>query len=133
MRLSGRTSRAKPAERTTGARSSPSRTSKQARRLNSGVKIWAAGRYAPAAVLTNQDLEKILDPSDEWIVTRTGMQRRHIAAADEATSDLCIAAAHDALSRTTLQPSDIDCYIVATVTPDYPFPATACIVASKLG
>jgi 3-oxoacyl-[acyl-carrier-protein] synthase-3 len=98
-----------------------------------GVKISAVGHYAPAALLTNQDLEKVLDTSDEWIASRTGMKRRHIAAPDEATSDLCFAAAQHALSKTTLTPSDIDCYIVATATPDYAFPATACIVASRLG
>jgi 3-oxoacyl-[acyl-carrier-protein] synthase-3 len=75
----------------------------------------------------------MLDTSDEWITTRTGMKRRHIAAPDEATSDLAIGAARDALARTSLQPSDIDCYVVATATPDFLFPATACIVASKLG
>ncbi len=98
-----------------------------------GVKISAVGHYAPAAILTNEDLEKVLDTSDEWITTRTGMKRRHIAAQDEATSDLCIAAAQNALSKTTLASSDIDCYIVATSTPDYAFPATACIVAARLG
>ena len=97
-----------------------------------GVKISAVGHYAPAAILTNEDLEKTLDTSDEWITTRTGMKRRHIAAADEATSDLCIAAARNALKNGNLSSTDIDCFIVATATPDYPFPATACIVASKL-
>lgn len=75
----------------------------------------------------------MLDTSDEWITTRTGMKRRHISAPEQATSDLAIAAARQALGNAGLQPGDIDCYIVATVTPDYPFPATACIVASKLG
>ncbi|HET9392826.1 MAG TPA: beta-ketoacyl-ACP synthase III [Candidatus Rubrimentiphilum sp.] len=93
----------------------------------------AVGHYAPPGLLTNQDLEKVLDTSDEWIASRTGMKRRHIAAPDQATSDLCIAAAKNALGKTTLKPSDIDCFIVATATPDYPFPATACIVASSLG
>jgi 3-oxoacyl-[acyl-carrier-protein] synthase-3 len=91
------------------------------------------GHYAPAAILTNEDLEKVLDTSDEWITSRTGMKRRHVSAPGEATSDLAMAAARHALESASLQPSDIDCYIVATVTPDYPFPATACIVASKLG
>ncbi len=91
------------------------------------------GRYVPERVLTNEDLEKILDTSDEWITTRTGMKRRHIAAPDQATSDLAIFAAQDALARASLKPTDIDCYIVATATPDFLFPATACIVASKLG
>jgi 3-oxoacyl-[acyl-carrier-protein] synthase-3 len=98
-----------------------------------GVRIVSAGHYAPAKVLTNADLEKILDTSDEWITTRTGMKRRHIAAPDEATSDLALAAAKDALSRAALKPKQIDCIAVATVTPDYLFPATGCIVASKLG
>lgn len=75
----------------------------------------------------------MLDTSDEWITTRTGMKRRHVSAPEEATSDLAIIAARIALERAKLQPADIDCYVVATVTPDFPFPATACIVASKLG
>ena len=98
-----------------------------------GVKIVAVGHYAPEAILTNEDLEKVLDTSDEWITTRTGMKRRHIAAPGQATSDLAIAAARSALAKTALTPQDIDCFIVATVTPDFIFPATACIVASKLG
>lgn len=93
----------------------------------------AVAHYAPDAILTNQDLEKVLDTSDEWIVTRTGMKRRHIADAAQATSDLALAAAGKALRRSGLTASQIDCFIVATVTPDFPFPATACIVASKLG
>ena len=98
-----------------------------------GVKISAVGHYAPAAILTNEDLEKTLDTSDEWITTRTGMKRRHIAAPDQAMSDLCIAAARDALQNGKIATADIDCFIVATSTPDYPFPATACIVAAQLG
>ena len=98
-----------------------------------GVKIAAVGHYAPTGILTNEDLEKVLDTTDEWITTRTGMKRRHVAKPEEATSDLAIAAAREALAKTNLSPADIDCYIVATVTPDFIFPATACIVASKLG
>ena len=98
-----------------------------------GVKISAVGHYAPAAILTNEDLEKTLDTSDEWITTRTGMKRRHIAAPDQATSDLCIAAARDALANGKIAAADIDCFIIATSTPDYQFPATACIVAAQLG
>ena len=100
---------------------------------STGVKILAVGHYAPPGVLTNEDLEKVLDTSDEWITTRTGMKRRHSSAAQQATSDLAIAAAKTALQHAGLSASDVDCYIVATVTPDFPFPATACIVASKLG
>jgi 3-oxoacyl-[acyl-carrier-protein] synthase-3 len=98
-----------------------------------GVKIVAVGHYAPAGILSNEDLEKVLDTSDEWITTRTGMKRRHVASEAEATSDLAIAAARRALEKTALTPADIDCYVVATVTPDFPFPATACILAAKLG
>jgi 3-oxoacyl-[acyl-carrier-protein] synthase-3 len=98
-----------------------------------GVKIVAVGHYAPSGILSNEDLEKVLDTSDEWITTRTGMKRRHVAGEAQATSDLAIAAARSALAKTSLTPADIDCYVVATVTPDYPFPATACIVAAKLG
>ena len=98
-----------------------------------GAKIVAVAHYAPDGLLTNEDLEKVLDTSDEWITTRTGMKRRHVAAAQQATSDLAIVAARKALAKTSLTPADIDCYIVATVTPDYIFPATSCIVASKLG
>ncbi|MFN2527484.1 MAG: beta-ketoacyl-ACP synthase III [Candidatus Baltobacteraceae bacterium] len=91
------------------------------------------GHYAPAAILTNEDLEKVLDTSDEWITSRTGMKRRHVSAPGEATSDLALAAARHALESANLRADEVDCYIVATVTPDFPFPATACIVASKLG
>lgn len=100
---------------------------------HTGVKIAAVGHYAPDGILTNEDLEKVLDTSDEWIVTRTGMKRRHVSSETQATSDLAIAAARNALAKTSLTPADIDCYVVATVTPDYPFPATACIVAAQLG
>ena len=75
----------------------------------------------------------MLDTNDEWITTRTGMKRRHIAGPDEHTSDLAIGAARHALANAKLTASEIDCYIVATSTPDYPFPATACIVAAALG
>ncbi|HLI95485.1 MAG TPA: beta-ketoacyl-ACP synthase III [Candidatus Baltobacteraceae bacterium] len=100
---------------------------------STGVRILSVGHHAPPAILSNEDLEKVLDTSDEWITTRTGMKRRHISSPEEATSDLAMVAARAALRRAGLSPADIDCYIVATVTPDYPFPATACIVASKLG
>ncbi len=98
-----------------------------------GVKIVGVGHYAPAHVVTNHDLETWLDTSDEWITTRTGMKRRHWASEEEATSDLATAAASAALVHAGLSAQEIDCVIVATVTPDYEFPATACLVASKLG
>src|ERR1700736_1419834 len=75
----------------------------------------------------------MFDTSDEWITTRTGMKERHIAADGEPTSDIAVAAARNALSNAGLVATDLDCIIVATVTPDYAFPATACIVGAKLG
>jgi len=98
-----------------------------------GARIAGVGHYAPDLVVTNADLEKTLDTSDEWIVTRTGMRERRYAGEDMAVSDLALRAAQHALDRAGLEPMAIDCFIVATVTPDYAFPATACIVASKLG
>src|ERR1700738_3389258 len=75
----------------------------------------------------------MLDTSDEWITTRTGMKERHAARIDEPTSDLALAASRHALEQAGLQAHDINCIIVATVTPDYAFPATACVLGSKLG
>jgi 3-oxoacyl-[acyl-carrier-protein] synthase-3 len=97
------------------------------------VKIVGVGHYAPAHVVTNHDLEAWLDTTDEWITTRTGMRRRHWTSNNEATSDLASAAGEAALVHAGLQASDVDCFIVATVTPDYYFPATACLVATRLG
>jgi 3-oxoacyl-[acyl-carrier-protein] synthase III len=99
----------------------------------SGVKIVGVGHYAPAQIITNHDLEAWLETSDEWITTRTGMKRRHWASDKEATSDLASAAAGAALAHAGMTAREIDCFIVATVTPDYYFPATACLVATKLG
>jgi 3-oxoacyl-[acyl-carrier-protein] synthase-3 len=87
----------------------------------------------PERVLTNGDLERILDTNDEWITTRTGIEQRHLSAPAQAASDLALIAARMALDRSGIEPDDIDCYVVATVTPDYAFPATAAIVASALG
>ena len=98
-----------------------------------GVKIVGVGHYAPAHVVTNHDLEAWLDTTDEWITTRTGMKRRHWTSDNEATSDLASAAAEAALVHAGLRAADVDCFIVATVTPDYYFPATACLVATRLG
>jgi 3-oxoacyl-[acyl-carrier-protein] synthase III len=99
----------------------------------SGVTIVGVGHYAPPRVVTNEDLEQWLDTSDEWITTRTGMKRRHWASEAEATSDFAVAAAQAALDQAGLRAGDIDCFILCTVTPDYYFPATACIVAARLG
>jgi 3-oxoacyl-[acyl-carrier-protein] synthase-3 len=98
-----------------------------------GVKIVGLGHYVPERVIDNFELEKWFETSDEWITTRTGMKRRHWASENEATSDLALAAARRALADAKLEASDIDAFIVCTVYPDYLFPATACIVASKLG
>jgi 3-oxoacyl-[acyl-carrier-protein] synthase-3 len=101
--------------------------------LSAGVKIVGVGHYAPPRVVTNHDLEAWLDTSDDWITTRTGMKRRHWASEEQATSDLASAAAEAALVHAGLRAAEIDCFIVATVTPDYYFPATACLVATRLG
>jgi 3-oxoacyl-[acyl-carrier-protein] synthase III len=98
-----------------------------------GVRIAGVGHYVPQRVLTNSDLEQMFDTSDEWITTRTGMKERHIAAPDEPTSDVALGAARAALADAGLEAGAIGCIIVATVTPDYAFPATACIVGAKLG
>lgn len=98
-----------------------------------GVRIAGIGSYAPAGVLTNQDLERLVETSDEWIVQRTGMRRRHIAAPEQATSDIAVPAALAALDAAGMDPKDIDVIIVATATPDYLFPATACLVGNRLG
>ena len=97
------------------------------------VAITGLGSYLPERVVTNDDLAQRLDTSDEWIRTRTGIRERHYAAPDEATSDLAVAAALAALDDAGLSADDIDVIIVATTTPDHPVPATAPIVAAKLG
>jgi 3-oxoacyl-[acyl-carrier-protein] synthase-3 len=97
------------------------------------VIIAGVGSYAPPKVLTNADLSKIVDTSDEWIFTRSGIRERRIAAADEACSDLAVKAANAALADAKVSGADIDLLIVATCTPDLPLPSTACIVQHKLG
>jgi len=96
-------------------------------------KIIATGSYLPEKILTNKDLEKTVDTSHEWIVERSGINQRHIAAQDELASDLATKAAQRAIETAGLSPSEIDLLIVATTTPDMVFPSTACIVQSKLG
>jgi 3-oxoacyl-[acyl-carrier-protein] synthase III len=91
------------------------------------------GSYLPEKVLTNKDLEKIVETSDEWIVTRTGIRERHMAASEQTTSDMAVEAAKIALVNAGLKPTDLDLIVVATITPDTPTPATACWVQSKLG
>lgn len=95
--------------------------------------LLGTGAYAPKRVLTNQDLERLVDTSDEWIQARTGIKERRIAAKEETTSTLSLKAAHQALERAGIEGEEIELIIVATVTPDMPFPATACIVQDHLG
>ncbi len=97
------------------------------------VKISALGTYVPPRLLTNADLEKLVDTNDEWIRTRTGIHQRHIVDAGVATSDLAVEAAKNCLAERGLAPDDIPLLIVATVTPDMLFPSTACLVQHKLG
>jgi len=97
------------------------------------TKIIACGAYLPSKIVSNQELSKIVDTSDEWITSRTGIKQRHLIENDETTSFLAINAAKLALERSKLKPSDIDLIIVATTTPDKTFPATAVLVQASLG
>jgi 3-oxoacyl-[acyl-carrier-protein] synthase-3 len=96
------------------------------------VGIIGVGEYLPKRILTNADLEKMVDTSDEWITTRTGIKERRLAADNEATSDLALNAAKEALSNAKLSPEDLDLIIVATITPDMSFPSVASIVQNAL-
>ncbi len=97
------------------------------------VAIIGTGAYLPEKVLTNADLEKMVDTNDEWIVSRTGMKERRIARDDEPTSEMAAAASKQALESAGVDAKDVDLIIVATVTPDMPFPSTACIVQDAIG
>ena len=97
------------------------------------AKISALGCYTPPRVLTNHDLEKLVDTNDKWIMERTGIRERHIAAPEMATSDMAIEAARCALAQRGMDAAEIDAIIVCTVTPDYLFPATACLVQNAIG
>lgn len=97
------------------------------------VIITGTGAYTPTNVVTNDDMSKIVDTSDEWIRTRSGISERCFAAEGETTSDMAVAAAEKAISAAGIDRRDIDLIIVATMTPDMPFPSTACILQSKLG
>jgi 3-oxoacyl-[acyl-carrier-protein] synthase-3 len=95
--------------------------------------ITGVGSYVPERILTNAELEKMVDTSDEWITSRTGIKERHIAAKDEFTSDLASHAALRAMQNAGVTPEQVDLIIVATITPDMPFPSTACLVQQKIG
>jgi 3-oxoacyl-[acyl-carrier-protein] synthase-3 len=97
------------------------------------VKISALGTYVPPRLLTNADLAKMVETNDEWIMSRVGIRERHIVDKGVATSDLAFEAAKKALTQRGIEASDLDAIIVATVTPDMLFPATACLVQNKLG
>lgn len=97
------------------------------------VGIIGTGKYVPERVLTNADLEKMVDTNDEWIVSRTGIRERHIAAPEQATSDLAYEAAVRALKSAGMTADQLELIIVATITPDTSFPSTACILQDKLG
>ena len=97
------------------------------------AKISALGTYVPPRLLTNADLEEMVETSNDWIVERTGIRERHIVEKGMATSDLAVEAAKAALAQRGLAPNDLDALIVATVTPDMLFPSTACLVQHKLG
>ena len=96
-------------------------------------RITGTGSYQPEKILTNADLERLVDTSDEWIVSRTGIRERHIAAEGEYTSDLALEAARRAIQSANINAQEIDLIIVATTTPDRVFPSTACLMQDKLG
>ncbi len=97
------------------------------------ARITGTGSYLPAKVLTNRDLESMVETSDEWIFSRSGIRERHIAAPEEQASDLALHASRLAIAAADLQPSDIGLIVLATTTPDMIFPSTACLLQSKLG
>jgi 3-oxoacyl-[acyl-carrier-protein] synthase III len=96
-------------------------------------RIAGTGSYLPAKILTNAELESMVDTTDEWIFSRTGIRERHIAATNEFTSDLGLAAAKNAIEAANIDPQLIDLIIVATTTPDRVFPSTACLIQNQLG
>jgi len=97
------------------------------------VSIVGTGSYVPKKILTNADLEKMVETTDEWITTRTGIKERRIAAATKATSDMGAEAAKHALESAGIEASEVDLILCATVTPDMPFPSTACFIQKKIG
>lgn len=96
------------------------------------ARIIGTGSYLPDKILTNSDLEKLVETSDEWITTRTGMKERRIASKEEPTSFMGLEAAKRALAKANLSSEEVDLILVATITPDYPFPSTACLIQAEL-
>jgi 3-oxoacyl-[acyl-carrier-protein] synthase III len=97
------------------------------------AKITALGTYVPPQILTNQDLEKMVDTNDQWILERTGIRERHVLAKGLGVSDICVEAAKKCLAARGVEPTEVEAIIVGTVTPDMMFPSTACLVQDKLG
>ncbi|HEY1900852.1 MAG TPA: beta-ketoacyl-ACP synthase III [Terracidiphilus sp.] len=97
------------------------------------AKITALGTYVPPGVITNKDLEKMVDTNDQWIMDRTGIRERHVLAKGLGVSDICVEAAKKCLAARGIEASDVECIIVGTVTPDMMFPSTACLVQDKIG
>ena len=97
------------------------------------AKITALGTYVPPDVLTNKDLEKMVDTNDQWILERTGIRERHVLAKGKGTSDMCAEAAKKCLAARGIRPTEVEVIIVGTVTPDMMFPSTACLVQDKIG
>ncbi|ACL66271.1 3-oxoacyl-(acyl-carrier-protein) synthase III [Anaeromyxobacter dehalogenans 2CP-1] len=95
--------------------------------------IAGTGSYAPEKIVTNADLEKLVDTNDQWIVERTGIRERHVVADDQATSDLALEASRRALDAAGLDAKDVEMIVVGTVTPDYPFPSVGAVLQGKLG
>jgi 3-oxoacyl-[acyl-carrier-protein] synthase-3 len=109
------------------------RSSPRSTRNQRTVSIIGTGSYTPEKILTNEDLSRMVDTSDEWITTRTGIKERRVAAKDETTSDMAAKAALKAIEQAKISPEEIDLLLVATATPDMIFPATACFVQKKIG
>ena len=109
------------------------RSSPHSAKTQRTVSIIGTGSYVPEKILTNEDLSKLVDTSDEWITSRTGIKERRVAAKDEQTSDMGAKAALNAIEQAGISPTDIDLILVATATPDMLFPATACFVQKKIG
>src|ERR1700676_5390917 len=109
------------------------RSSPRSNKSQRTVSIIGTGSYVPEKILTNAELSRMVDTSDDWITTRTGIKERRVAAKDELTSDMATKAALQALEQAKVKPEDVDLILVATATPDMLFPATACFVQKKIG
>src|SRR5210317_2435219 len=96
-------------------------------------RIAGTGRYLPERIMTNFDLEKIVDTTDEWIRTRTGVERRHVVEEDQTTSDMCVRSAQNAMEDAGVTPADVDMVITGTTSPDVVFPNVSTIIQHRLG